>query len=111
MNTVSLRLLSGCFTGLILAAASPLAMAQAPRHQDIESIATIDVTLYICAKAHPSGLTALKAKLEKNLQTMSSPAPVLRAAKSYSNLYNSQLNAMLEISKQERTQFCKEAAL
>ena len=45
-------------------------MAQAPRHQDIESIATIDVTLYICAKAHPSGLTALKAKLEKNLQTM-----------------------------------------
>jgi hypothetical protein len=86
-------------------------MAQAPRHQDIESIATIDVALYICAKAHPSGLAALKAKLEKNLQTMSSPASALRAAKSYPSLYNSQLNAMLETSKQEREQFCKEAAL
>lgn len=98
-------LFSGC--GVLVSAVSA---APELRYHEVEAVATSDVALYICAKAYPSGLPALKAKLDKSLEGVHAPLATLRAAKPYRTLYDSQINAMLLTSKQEREQFCKEAS-
>ena len=112
MPTIHTRLYTALLT--LAVGVSSVGAAPAPtaslRYQDIEAIATADVAVYICSQAAPASLPTLKAKLDYNLKDLRAPQAALRAAPAYASIYNSQLNAMLATSKQERIQFCQEAA-
>ncbi len=100
----------GLLIGALTLSHTSWAQASNLRHHDIETVATNDVALYICAQAYPKGLPALKLKLDASLRDLSTAPAVLRQQKAYTGIYNTQLNAMLATPPQERQAFCKEAS-
>lgn len=98
------------FAALLCFALIPAQAADALRAHDIETVATVDVTLKICKSAYPTGFAQLQSNLEKSMQHLHAPVDQLRADPNYQDIYTSQLNALIAQPAADRIQMCKDAA-